>query len=175
MLWRKFMCALVVLSGITLLQNSGFGQQGSSGLLLAPPPPPQPIPIIVPKIVIARWWVRSHEPAHEKILKRALSEASQLSFWLSHPTYRQIPTRAFQSLLLMGGEVGSHMSSQGQFVSSFPFLPSFGVGNVVYVTPYGGKFHRADCPHLRRSGNAKAVSLLEALQKGLSACKTCNP
>jgi len=44
---------------------------------------------------------------------------------------------------------------------------------VVYVTKSGTKYHRKDCPHLRRS--ARALSLKEALERGYEPCAQCKP
>jgi len=43
----------------------------------------------------------------------------------------------------------------------------------VYVTKTGKKFHRAGCPSLRYS--AIAMKRWEAIAKGYSPCKICNP
>lgn len=46
-------------------------------------------------------------------------------------------------------------------------------GYTVYCTPTGGKYHSYGCSYLR--GNGIAISLDEALAKGLGACSRCNP
>lgn len=43
----------------------------------------------------------------------------------------------------------------------------------VYITKSGTKYHRADCRHLRKSG--QALSLNDALDKGYEPCKSCKP
>lgn len=45
--------------------------------------------------------------------------------------------------------------------------------NMVYITGKGKKYHRAGCRHLKDGG--QPISLEEALQKGYSPCKVCNP
>ena len=43
----------------------------------------------------------------------------------------------------------------------------------VYCTPTGGKYHAYGCSYLR--GNGIAISLDDALSKGLGPCSRCNP
>ena len=43
----------------------------------------------------------------------------------------------------------------------------------VYCTPTGGKYHAYGCGYLR--GNGIAISLDDALSKGLGPCSRCNP
>lgn len=43
----------------------------------------------------------------------------------------------------------------------------------VWITKSGTKYHRADCRHLRKSG--QALSLKDALEKGYEPCKSCKP
>lgn len=43
---------------------------------------------------------------------------------------------------------------------------------IVHITKTGSKYHRANCRHLKSDIE---VTLKEALSKGLSPCKTCNP
>lgn len=44
---------------------------------------------------------------------------------------------------------------------------------IVHITKTGSKYHRAGCRHL--SNSDIEVTLSEALSKGLTPCKTCNP
>ena len=47
-------------------------------------------------------------------------------------------------------------------------------GNVtVYVTNTGEKYHRSSCSYLRYS--RRAISLVDAVQKGYDACLRCAP
>lgn len=46
------------------------------------------------------------------------------------------------------------------------------VGDIVYVTPSGKKFHKQDCRH---ATNGQPISRAEAIEKGYTACKSCNP
>lgn len=52
--------------------------------------------------------------------------------------------------------------------------PSHGsVGLTVYVTRSGAKYHRANCSFVRKG--ATAISVQEALDKGLTPCTRCKP
>jgi len=44
---------------------------------------------------------------------------------------------------------------------------------VVYVTRTGRKYHRADCPHLRKGGTP--IKRSEARKRGLEPCSRCDP
>lgn len=44
---------------------------------------------------------------------------------------------------------------------------------LVYVTPHGKKFHRADCQYLR--GKGRGITLAEAQAKGYTPCARCWP
>jgi len=47
------------------------------------------------------------------------------------------------------------------------------VGQDVYVTPSGSKYHLSSCRHVNNV--SKEISLNQAKSKGFSACKVCNP
>lgn len=47
------------------------------------------------------------------------------------------------------------------------------VGETVYKTPHGERYHRPSCHHVR--GKALAISLADARAMGLTPCGTCNP
>jgi hypothetical protein len=44
---------------------------------------------------------------------------------------------------------------------------------IVYRTPSGERYHRADCQYVR--GKAIPLSLAEAKERGLTPCKVCRP
>lgn len=45
---------------------------------------------------------------------------------------------------------------------------------LVYVTPSGRKYHRGTCRYARTEG-VIAMSIADALARGLGACRVCNP
>lgn len=47
-------------------------------------------------------------------------------------------------------------------------------GDVVYITPYGKRYHRASCSTIMRS-KKRAVSYSEAEAMGKTPCKKCKP
>jgi len=47
--------------------------------------------------------------------------------------------------------------------------------DIVYITKSGKKFHRSICRTLKRSKNKTAISRQDAVKKGYTACKACNP
>jgi hypothetical protein len=47
--------------------------------------------------------------------------------------------------------------------------------DIVYITKSGKKFHRAICRTLRRSKKKIAISRQDAIKKGYTPCKACNP
>ena len=44
---------------------------------------------------------------------------------------------------------------------------------IVYRTPSGERYHRATCRHVK--GEAIALTLAEAIDRGLTPCKVCRP
>lgn len=46
--------------------------------------------------------------------------------------------------------------------------------SVVYVTPYGEKYHRETCRTIKHS-DKKPLSKADAISKGYGACKVCKP
>ena len=56
--------------------------------------------------------------------------------------------------------------------STFDAQPDVRDG-VVYVTPSGERYHRADCPCIRV--RSTAMTIPQARTRGLTPCKTCNP
>lgn len=47
--------------------------------------------------------------------------------------------------------------------------------NLVYVTPSGKKFHKADCPYVKSKNNLKELTIENAQNDGFSACSVCDP
>ena len=75
------------------------------------------------------------------------------------------------------------------FVVAYMSLPLGGVGatrlnvedvhvaqqaSVVYVTPYGEKYHRETCRTIKHS-DKRALSKADAINRGYGACKVCKP
>lgn len=46
--------------------------------------------------------------------------------------------------------------------------------SVVYVTPYGEKYHRETCRTIKHS-DKKSLSKADAISRGYGACKVCKP
>ena len=46
--------------------------------------------------------------------------------------------------------------------------------SVVYVTPYGEKYHRENCRTIKHS-DKRPLSKADAISRGYGACKVCKP
>lgn len=57
--------------------------------------------------------------------------------------------------------------------SAMPMADQNAMGQTVYITRTGTKYHKSSCQHLRQS--KIAIQLAEAKRKGYGPCKTCKP
>lgn len=64
-----------------------------------------------------------------------------------------------------------HMNSSLATAAATPAKPA---KDTVYITKSGKKFHRSICRTLTRSKKI-AISRQDAVKKGYTACKACNP
>jgi hypothetical protein len=46
---------------------------------------------------------------------------------------------------------------------------------LVYATPKGEKYHLQSCRTLKKSKTVEAITIEEAKERGLEACKVCKP
>ena len=72
------------------------------------------------------------------------------------------------SAVLFAGMV-LHMNAS---LASAPAKPA---KDIVYITKNGKKFHRSICRTLARSKKKIAISRQDAIKKGYTPCKACNP
>lgn len=46
---------------------------------------------------------------------------------------------------------------------------------IVYITQSGEKYHEPDCRYVKYNNTVEELTLGEAVEKGYTACKVCNP
>jgi len=83
--------------------------------------------------------------------------------YINHMLYKNIFTALLTLVLLVPLQVGAEQVSQDP------------AKIIVYITPTGKKYHQKDCTTLKKSKNISAITLEEALRRGLEPCSVCNP
>mgnify|MGYP000008798070 CR=1 FL=1 len=83
--------------------------------------------------------------------------------YLNRMLYKNIFTALLAVLLLVPLQVRAEQASQDP------------AKIIVYITPTGKKYHQKDCTTLKNSKNITAITLEEALKRGLEPCTVCNP
>lgn len=121
------------------------------------------------------WWYRKYAPS-DATLKQLEFEARQakIGVWSEPKTaiapwdWRRGKRPVTDAPVRVAGSSNGRISSRGV---SKP-AASVPIGNTVYITNTGHKYHEAGCRHLRSS--SIAISLKDAEAQGYSPCAHCH-